>query len=119
MGDNFAVHTSIKIICFNNIIFGKNVLIGWEVFIMDTAFHSIVDKKTGEDVGEVSAPIIIGDNCWIGSKVDILKGARLPNNCIVGFGSLLTKDYGFPEYCVVAGNPPKVIKMGVYRDPER
>lgn len=83
-------------------------MIGWEGFIR-TVFHSIVDKETGEDVGEVSKPIIIGDNCWIGINVDILKGTRL----------IADEGLWFPEYCVVADNPSKVVKTGVYRDLER
>ena len=52
---------------------------------------------------------IIGDQCWIGSNACIMAGVVLGPRTIVGAGSVVTKS--FPEgYCVVAGNPAKIIK---------
>lgn len=54
-------------------------------------------------------PIIIGDYCWIGMNSLVLAGVELGPSTIVGGGSVVTKS--FPEgYCVIAGNPAKVIK---------
>lgn len=54
-------------------------------------------------------PIIIHDYCWIGTHSIILAGVTLGPKTIVGAGSVVTKS--FPEgYCVVAGNPAKVIR---------
>lgn len=55
-------------------------------------------------------PIKIGDYCWLGMNVLILAGVELGPSTIVGGGSVVTKS--FPEgYCVIAGNPAKVIKV--------
>ncbi len=52
---------------------------------------------------------VIGDYCWIASNVVILAGVVLGPRTIVGAGSVVTKS--FPEgYCVIGGNPAKVIK---------
>ena len=57
-----------------------------------------------------TAPIRIGDYCWIGMNALILAGVELGPSTIVGGGSVVTKS--FPEgYCVIAGNPAKVIKF--------
>lgn len=55
------------------------------------------------------ANIKIGDYSWIGMNSVITAGVELGTRTIVGAGSVVTKS--FPEgYCVIAGNPAKVIK---------
>lgn len=53
--------------------------------------------------------VIIGNNVWIGSKVIILKGAKIGDNSIIAAGSVvLGKEY--PSNVIIGGNPAKVIK---------
>lgn len=53
--------------------------------------------------------VFIDDYCWIGQGAVILPGVRLGERTIVGANSVVTKS--FPDgYCVIAGNPAKVIK---------
>ena len=60
-------------------------------------------------------PIKIGDYCWLGMNTLVMAGVKLGPSTIVGGGSVVTKS--FPEgYCVIAGNPAKVIK---YLDKEK
>ena len=51
--------------------------------------------------------IKIGKNCFIGSRVLILKNVELGDNCIVGAGAVVTKS--FPSNSVIAGIPAKLI----------
>ncbi len=53
----------------------------------------------------------IGENCFIGGRSMIMPGVRIGNGCIVGAGSVVTKDV--PDGCVVAGNPARVIKEDI------
>lgn len=54
-------------------------------------------------------PIIIGDYSWVGMNSLVMAGVKLGPSTIVGGGSVVTKS--FPDgYCVIAGNPAKVIK---------
>jgi acetyltransferase-like isoleucine patch superfamily enzyme len=53
--------------------------------------------------------VIIGENVWIGDKVTILPGVEIGNGVVIGANSVVTKD--IPSYCVVGGNPAKVIKQ--------
>jgi carbonic anhydrase/acetyltransferase-like protein (isoleucine patch superfamily) len=56
-----------------------------------------------------TAPIVIGDFCYIGSEVRMAPGARLPERCILALGSVLT---GAIETSgsLVGGVPAKVIR---------
>ncbi|RZJ51234.1 MAG: acyltransferase [Chryseobacterium sp.] len=53
--------------------------------------------------------IIIGKNCWIGSKVSILDGVKIGNGCILAAGSVITKS--FPDNSIIGGIPAKLLKM--------
>ncbi len=60
-------------------------------------------------------PIKIGDYSWIGMNATIMSGVELGVSTIVGAGAVVTKS--FPDgFCVIAGNPAKVIK---YLDKEK
>lgn len=54
-------------------------------------------------------PIAIGDYCFVGTACIILAGSRLPNNCILGAGSLLRNNFE-QEWTLYTGMPAKVQK---------
>ena len=115
IGNNFFAITTTKIISFVSIIFGDNVRVSWETIFMDTDFHETINLNTNER-SIPSKPIKIGNNNWIAVRVIVLKGSETPDFTIVGANSILTKSYDIPQYSIIAGVPPKVMKTGVYRD---
>jgi len=56
-----------------------------------------------------TAPIEIGDFCYLGSEVRLAPGAKLPNDCILGMGAVLTGTINEPR-SLVAGVPAKVVR---------
>lgn len=56
-----------------------------------------------------TAPISIGDFCYLGSEVRLAPGARLPERCILALGSVLTSEIDQPG-SLVAGVPAKTIR---------
>lgn len=52
--------------------------------------------------------IMIGANCWIGSKVTILDGVNIGSGCVIAAGSVVTKS--FPENSIIGGVPAKLLK---------
>lgn len=89
---------------------GRKCLIGANVTMSDTDFHAIQPanrrfNKNPEDIA--AAPIVIGDNVFIGTASTILKGVSIGENSVVGAGSVVTKS--FPPNSIVAGNPAKII----------
>jgi acetyltransferase-like isoleucine patch superfamily enzyme len=53
------------------------------------------------------APIIIGDNVFIGVNSIIMPGVNIGNNVVVGAGSVITKD--LPSNGVYVGTPAKFV----------
>lgn len=54
-----------------------------------------------------SGEVVIGNNIYFGRDVTILKGVHIGDNCIIGAGSIITKD--IPSNSVAVGVPCKVI----------
>ena len=115
IGNNLIVTAESSIICRDEISLGKNVMISWETQIMDSDLHPIIDSEN--KIINKDEPIVIGDNSWIGSRVMILKGVKLPKGAIVAAGSTLTKgtlkNIEEKEYSLIGGNPIKILKEDV------
>jgi acetyltransferase-like isoleucine patch superfamily enzyme len=61
------------------------------------------------------APVVIGENCWIGRNVSIMKGVTIGDNCVIAANSVITKS--IPANCIAAGNPAKVVKTDIENIP--
>ena len=57
---------------------------------------------------EITKPISIGNNVYIGNNVLLLPGVTVGNNVVIGAGAVVTKD--IPDNSVVVGVPARVIK---------
>jgi acetyltransferase-like isoleucine patch superfamily enzyme len=88
----------------NGIEIGDYTNIGPNVGII-SANHDLVDNAKHSE----AVPVKIGKHCWIGMNAMILPEVMLGDYTIVGANAVVTKS--FPDgYCVVAGNPAKIIK---------
>ena len=84
----------------------RGVSIGAYTYISNGAMilsHDFINKRHVETR--------IGKNVFIGSYAIILPGVSVGSHAIVAAGSVVTKDV--PEYCMVAGNPARVIKTSL------
>ncbi|MCG8329033.1 MAG: acyltransferase [Chitinophagales bacterium] len=57
--------------------------------------------------------IQIGKNCWIGSKVTILDGVHIGDNCVIAAGAVVTKN--IPANSVAGGVPARILKSVPHR----
>ena len=113
IGPDFSNTAMCTIICWHRIHFGRNVLSSWQVLVMDTDFHPVVETATGR-VGTYTKAVNIDDDVWLGTRSVVLKGSHLAQGCIVGAGAVVSGRFDEP-CCVVAGNPAAVRKHGVMR----
>ena len=90
---------------------GSDCMIGREVCIVTTDFHSIVDATTGERIN-YPKNVSVGNHVWLGYGVTLGKGAVVSDNSVVGKHALVTKQFTRPNICLV-GIPAKIIKENV------
>lgn len=76
----------------NAVSIGDNCMFGPGVKIFDN--NHCFSAQSGVSSELKTAPISIGNNCWIVSDVVLLKGTVVGNNCVIGAG------------CVISGNIP-------------
>jgi acetyltransferase-like isoleucine patch superfamily enzyme len=81
----------------DKVTLGKNVIIGGRNSSLWT--HN----------RQETAPIEIGDFCYLGSEVRLAPGAKLPNECLLAIGSVLTGEIKDAR-SLVAGVPAKVVR---------
>ncbi|HDK7155433.1 TPA: sugar O-acetyltransferase [Clostridium botulinum] len=115
-GSNCEVNMNCTFLDDNKIIIGNNALIAPNVQIY-TAFHPTnAQERFGEAREDGSfefcktqtAPVVIGNNVWIGGGVIIMPGVTIGDNVVIGAGSVVTKD--IPSNKIAYGNPCRVVR---------
>jgi acetyltransferase-like isoleucine patch superfamily enzyme len=118
----FALVHAARIDCEERVEIGDHALISWNVVLMDT--YGIGDLASTErrrllerlsatperrlDGRAPTRPVRIGRNVWLGFDVCVLPGVTVGEGSIVGARSVVADDV--PPFCVVAGNPARVIR---------
>lgn len=112
-GHDVHIGPNCKLVCEKAITMGRRIRISWESQIFDTDFHYAIRNNT---IHCNKAPVAIGDYCWIGNRVTVMKGSVLPNKSVVASNSMVNKDFGSqPEGCLVYGMPANCKPVGIHR----
>jgi len=94
--------------CWTAVVIGDGCLVS-NCEIVDNDFHNLHPAiRHQPPVAATRAPIVIGDNVWIGAHALILKGVHIGANSVVGAGSVVRTDV--PGNVVVTGNPHTIVK---------
>ena len=106
---NFTVLDTCPINIGDNVFFGPNCTLAAALHFMNAEERRMRVKEDGSPYDiEFGKPITIGNDCWIASNVVICGGVKIGNNCVIGAGSVVTRD--IPDGSFAAGNPCKVIR---------
>lgn len=105
LGENLVITGDTKIICQKEISLGKHCLLSWDILIMDTDFHHILN--TDDRITNVPKAISIGNNVWIGCRNTVLKGVSIADNNIISANSTITRDVT-ESNCVIGGHGKSV-----------
>jgi acetyltransferase-like isoleucine patch superfamily enzyme len=92
------------------VVIGEDTMLGANVTIADTDFHSIDShsRANKSDEGVAVAGVMIGKSVFVGTNVIILKGVTIGDNTVIGAGSVVTKSIS--ANVVAAGNPCRPIR---------
>ncbi len=107
IGDNVSIN-GIMVQGCGELHIGSYCRIGIELLAL-TSSHEYESNKIPYGNNEVSRNVVIGDCCWIGSRVTLLPGTELGEGCIVQAGSVVHGK--FEPGSILGGNPAKVFKQ--------
>ncbi|GGB87139.1 hypothetical protein GCM10011325_13390 [Dyadobacter sediminis] len=86
----------------NNVILAQNIVASG----LNHNYNDVMQPIQKQGVS--MAPIVIEDDCWIGSNAVITAGVTIGKHAVVAAGTVVTKNV--PPYSVAVGNPSRIIK---------
>ena len=92
IGNNTSVNSNNMIVCHEKVIIGDGVQFSPNVQIYDHD-HDFRHPEGLNANHFKTAPVIIGNNCWIGANTVILRGTILGDNCVVGAGCVIKGEF--------------------------
>lgn len=88
---------------------GNNVKLSNGVsFVTHDGGVYVLRRYSNLENADLFGRISIGDNVFIGNKATIMPGVAIGNNCIVGYGAIVTKD--IPDNSIAVGVPARVVE---------
>jgi acetyltransferase-like isoleucine patch superfamily enzyme len=87
---------------------GHRCMLSSSILFRATDGHAMFDLDTRELLNK-SRPILIGDDCWIGSEALFMKGAIVADKTIVGTRALVASTFS-EQNVVIAGVPAKIVR---------
>lgn len=112
---NFTVQDDASVTIGDHCNFGPNVTIVTPVHpMLPDERRCMLDNEGNRKRLCYAKPVQIGNDCWFGANVTICPGVTIGDNCVIGAGSVVTRD--IPSDSFAAGVPCKVIRTLTERD---
>jgi acetyltransferase-like isoleucine patch superfamily enzyme len=96
----------------NTVEIGNDCMFSFNIFLNATDGHCIYDINKKKLLNSHKRGIKIGNHVWVGRYVKILKNVEIPDNTVIGLGSIVTKSFD-EQNIIIAGSPAKVIKRNI------
>lgn len=109
-GDNFSCNKNCAFFSRQDIVFGDNCLLGWNVTLRNSDGHTIFGPDG--QINNKPANVHVGNHVWIAANVDVFKGSRIPDGCVISGHSLVTKRFDDPN-SLIGGIPAKIIRRDI------
>ncbi len=113
-GEDMWINRGIKIVISeqNNVFFGRDCLVSYDICLRTADPHLIYDTGTYKRINNGKS-IYVGDHVWLGQHVFVLKNATIGSGSIFGAFSVVTgKKYS--SNVSYAGNPSRKIRDNVF-----
>lgn len=88
---------------------GEDCMLAAEVTVRTSDQHPIYDTQ-GNRMNPAQ-DISIGSHVWFGAHSTVMKGVKIGNGSIIGYGAIVTKS--LPDKCIAVGFPAQPIKRDV------
>ena len=113
IGNNVSFAAYVHIWGLGGVKIGNRVMIG-----SHSAISSITHDYCSDIMyyNNVTKPVIIGNDVWIGSHAVILPGITIGDGAVVGAGCVVTKDV--EPFDIVVGVPGHILKKRILTDKE-
>ena len=109
-GNNFSCNRNCFISVSNQMSFGNNTLLGFNISIRDSDGHKVYYNGNMSDEKGV---VDIGNHVWIASDVKILKNTIIADDSVICGGSCLWGDFSSNPCSLIGGYPSKVIRENI------
>ena len=84
--------------------------------LLNAIGHEVGNHARRADKG-LNENITIGNGCWIGQRVLLAHGAKIPDGCVIAAGAVVIGHKDFEPDTLIGGVPAKTIKH--YKDGKR
>ena len=108
---------STEIITYNSgaeVTIGQECMFAFNIVLYHTDSHPVFDIDTGKITNRVKK-MQIGNHVWIGANSTVLKNTTIADDCIVGWGSVISGKFT-TKHVAIVGNPAKIVKTNVTWD---
>lgn len=113
IGDEVFINMNCTFVDGNRIVLGDRVYLSPNVQLMTTRHPLQPEARTVLVDGrrkcvQRAAPIVLGNDVWVGAGAVLLGGVEVGDNSVIGAGSVVTRS--IPPGVLAAGNPCRIIR---------
>ena len=112
VGSTFEQRTNIISIDKSFVKIGSGFMGSFDLAIISNDGHGIYDYLSGEKLNK-SESTLIGNDVWSGIKSTIMGGSHIPDGCIIGANTVVTRNSSYEERSIIVGTPPRCIRKNI------
>ena len=108
VGRRVSIHEYSLLDGSGGIAIGNDVAIANSCVIISSSHVFDDPDRPIKDQGLTYAPVSIGNDVWLGSRVSVMPGVTIGDGSVIGAGAVVTKD--IPPYSIAVGTPCRVVR---------